>query len=47
LQQRGLDALAELGLAGENRDGPIGIDANPGIEKWRLLQAAGQLGRTG
>ena len=40
LQQRRLDALPELGLAGEHGDGAIGIDANPGIEKRRLLETA-------
>ena len=35
-----LESLAEFGLAGEHRDAAVGIDANPGIQKRRLLQAA-------
>ena len=45
LLKGGLEALAELGLAGEDRDAAVGIDADPGIEIGRALQAAGQLWR--
>ena len=45
LDQRGLDALAELGLAGEDGDAAIGVDANPAVEQRRLGEVAGQLRR--
>jgi hypothetical protein len=41
LQQRSLDALAELGLTGEDADA-IGVDANPGIEHGRGAKTARQ-----
>ena len=44
LLKGGLKTLAEFGLAGEHRDAAVGIDANPGIQERRALQAAGRLG---
>jgi hypothetical protein len=32
LLERGLEALAELRLAGESRDAAVGIEADPGVE---------------
>ena len=43
LLERGLEALAEFGLAGEHGDAAVGIDPDPGIEKWRRRQAAGRV----
>jgi hypothetical protein len=43
LDERGLDALYELGLAGENGDAAIGADADPGIEHRLVVQAAREL----
>src|SRR3984957_13632398 len=40
-----LEALTEFGFAGEHRDAAIGVDTNPGVEKWRFLEAADPLGR--
>ena len=40
LLKRGLETLPQLGLAGEHRDAAIGIDADPGIQERRVLQAA-------
>jgi len=42
-----LQALAELGLTGEQRDSAVGIDANPGIKVWRCSKATRRLGRDG
>ncbi len=42
LHERSLDALAELGFAGEDRDRPVCVDADPGVEIRRLLKAAGE-----
>ena len=42
LQQRRLDALSELGFAGKDGDRTVSVDADPRIEKRRLLEAAGQ-----
>ena len=40
LLERRLDALAELGFAGEDGDRAVGVDADPGIQIGRLLKAA-------
>ena len=40
LRQRGEDALAEFDLAGEDGDGAVRIDAQPGIEPAVARQAA-------
>jgi len=40
LQQRGLDALAQLGLAGEHGDAAIGGNANPRVERRLALEGA-------
>jgi hypothetical protein len=45
LDQRRLDPLPELGLAGEHRDLAVRVDADPGVEHGSLVEAAGQLGR--
>jgi len=37
-----LETLTEFGLAGEHRYPAVGIDTNPGIQKRRLLEAAGK-----
>ena len=42
LQQGGLDALPQFGLAGEDGDGVVCLDADPGVEPGFLFQAAGQ-----
>ena len=42
LLKRGLEALTEFGLAGEHGDAAVGVDANPGIEERRLVEAARQ-----
>jgi hypothetical protein len=44
LQERRLYTLPQLGLAGEDRDAAIGVDANPGIEEGGLLQAPQRIG---
>src|SRR6185295_13877460 len=46
LHERGLDALAELGLAGEHGHEPLCVDADPAVEERLGLEAARQL-RTG
>ena len=45
LQERGLDALAEFDLAGEDRDRAVGVDADPGVEIGRSCEAARRLWR--
>ena len=40
LNERGLDALPELDLAGKDGDGSVRIDANPGVEHRRVLEAS-------
>ena len=45
LGERGDDALAELDLAGEHRNGAVGIDAQPSIQHAVAAQAARQRGR--
>ena len=45
LQKRRLDALAEFGLARENRDGVVGTDADPGIEKRAAFETSRKIGR--
>ena len=45
LDERGLDALPELGLAGEDRDRAVRVDADPRIEHRRVLEAARKLRR--
>jgi hypothetical protein len=45
LYQRGLDALTELGFAGEDGDFPIGVDSYPRIEVRCSLETAGKPGR--
>jgi len=40
LDQRRLDPLAELRLAGEHRDRAVRIDANPRIEQRIVLEAS-------
>ena len=45
LAQRGLEALAKLGLAGEHRDVAVGIDPDPGVEHRLLGEIARQPGR--
>ena len=47
LLEGGLETLTEFGLAGEHSNAAVGIDANPGIQERRALQAAGRvLGRS-
>ena len=41
LDQRRLDALPKLGLAGEHRDTTVALDANPGVDVRLGLEAAG------
>ena len=43
LNERCLDALAELGFAGEDRDLAVRIDADPGIEHRRFFETSRQL----
>ncbi len=43
LLQRGAHALAQLALAGEYRDGPVGPDADPRIEHRIAGEGSGQL----
>src|SRR5262249_2670051 len=45
LRERGEDALAELALAGEDRHGAVGVDADPAIEHAIGLKTAGQARR--
>ena len=47
LLKGGLETLAEFGLAGERGDAAVGIDADPGIEIWRLCKAARRFRRGG
>src|SRR5262249_7235194 len=44
LQERGLDPLPELDLAGEHGDRSVRIHAYPGVEQRRRLEAARQCG---
>jgi len=41
----GLETLTEFGLAGEYRNAAVGIDADPGVNERRALEAAGWTGR--
>ena len=43
LQDRGLDALAKLGLAGEDGDAAIGADTQPRVEQRFLVERPRQL----
>ena len=43
LDERGFEALAELGLAGEGGDGAVRADVDPGDEERGGLEAAGEL----
>ena len=43
LRQSGLDALAQLRLAGKYSDAALRIDPDPAVEHRSLLEAAGQL----
>src|SRR5581483_12116694 len=45
LLERGLETLAEFGLAGKRRDAAVGIDADPGIEIGRSRKTAGRFWR--
>ena len=40
LNERGLDALAELDLAGKDGDDSVRIDADPGVEHRSVLEAS-------
>ena len=40
LNERRLDALPELDLAGKDGDGSVRVDANPGVEQRRVLEAS-------
>jgi hypothetical protein len=40
LDDRGLDALPQLRLAGEHRHAVGGVDADPCVEVWRFFEAA-------
>jgi hypothetical protein len=42
LNQRRLQPLAQLRLAGEDRDRAVRIDADPGIEHWLAFETAWQ-----
>ena len=42
LRQRRQDPLPQLDLAGEHGRGAVGIDADPGVERPVVVQAAGQ-----
>src|SRR5207249_5056010 len=42
LRQGGADTLAQLDLAGEDRHGAVGLDAQPGVEHAVRLEAARQ-----